>query len=61
MIEIVPMISKDIKNCPILTEDTKQMLKYIDTNWNTSKLVQNISTNTVMNSYVLYTDVMTAF
>ena len=61
MIEIVPMISKDIKNCPILTDDTKQMLKYIDTNWNTSKLVQNISINSVMNSYVLYTDVMTAF
>lgn len=61
MIEIVPMISKDIKNCPILTDDTKQMLKYVDTNWNTSKLVQNISINSVMNSYVLYTDVMTAF
>ena len=61
MIEIVPMISKDIKNCPILTDDTKQMLKYVDTNWNTSILVQNISINSVMNSYVLYTDVMTAF
>ena len=60
LIELVPNIVDSVSDCPILSDDTEELIDFVSNSWYADNLFENVAANAVKHSFMLYSTVTSA-